>query len=142
MNRLNGTEEVTRFIFDDDHYSQPNKKDLSQYRIKKNAVSPTLNSIGEYETSVMLTSKLSETETLSLGNDYVAKKRGQALFAYLTFSNSLIEKNSLYVENDKNGHDRHCAIKGWPASKEDWMEKSDDLAKAITADSNKIFKVL
>ncbi len=140
MSELFETEEVTRYIFDDDHYSRPDKKNQMLVRIKKNAVAPMVNSLGELESSVMLTTLLSNDDVLKIGNEHVAKERGEPLVAFVRFSNAVVIQNSLKTVHDKKGHALHAAIKEWPTSKEDWMEKADDLAKAITANSAKDFK--
>lgn len=142
MSNLPENSDITRFIFDDDHYSQPDQKNLAHYRIKKNAISPMINGSGELETSVMDTTGMVEDQILQLGHSHVAQLRGEPLVALLIFKNKIVADHELYTINDKNGHVNHCAIKGWPSSKEDWLEKATDLAKALTNDSAKIFKVV
>lgn len=134
-------DEITRYIFDDKHFSRPEKNKPEYVRIKKNAVTPMTNDeTGEKETSVMHTSGCNEAYVDSLGKEHVAVIREEELVAYVRFSTKVLSEQDLKLVNDKYQHDRHCAIVGWPASKEDIIEKADDLANAISIHQSRVFK--
>jgi len=142
MTALSPADEITRYIFDDKHYSQPEPKARpGYYRIKKNAIAPMRNAQGEYETSVMKTAGCSDEAVASLGTGYVAEGRGEDVVAHARFVSEIAFEKKLSVIHDKNGHELHCAIKGWPADKSDMMERAGDLAEAISNHVSKIFLI-
>lgn len=142
MNLLDGAQEVTRFLFSKTDFSRPKKAGSPTLRIKPAAIAPMENNRGEWETSVMLTTDSLAPDVEALGKDHVAKQRNQDLVAYVSFLCRLVIEAKLKVDHDKDGHDKHAAIRGWPALKEEWLERASDLAEAITRDTSKKFTEL
>lgn len=100
-------------------------------RIKERAFWPETHPETKiYETSVMHTHGLNEDEEVAVGHE-VAKLRGKPLLGVVRTTAGIPDEVGLTTELDGDGHALHATIKGWPASKEDMMDKLDQLVEAL-----------
>lgn len=141
MSSLNNEEVILRALFYSTDYSRPDQVNRPEfYKIKKKAVAPSKNNQGEYETSVMLCTGLSDFEKAPLIK-HVAEMRKLSAKASVTFNCEAVVSQSLRIIHDKIGHEKHCCIRGWKSSKEDMMEQAEDLADAISEHHSTVFKL-
>ncbi len=133
-------ETLTRYLFSKSEFSNYSSDNPQLVRIKPCALAPIINkNTGSLETSVFCTTEYTPKKVIEVGVGYVAAARQKELIASVSFSAELVSKVELRVDPDGIGHADHCNIVDWPPTKQDWLEKSRDLADSITAHESKIF---
>jgi hypothetical protein len=112
-------ENLSRFIFSSSHFN------TGQRRVKPDAFLPSRNQL---ETSVFRTADLNTAEVRQIG-DMVGTQTGRNLKAWGDVLAGVVFDVGLAVRPDNNP-ERHAAIVGWPAEKDERLSLAQRLAAA------------
>lgn len=99
---------------------------MSNQTVKSGTYLPAPNG----ETSVYLTSGVSEEKIWNIGREYVAKPRERTLHARGDVTVVAIVKTGLKVVPDTGPHPRHANITGWPPEKDERKMLAVEIADA------------
>lgn len=113
---------TSRYLRQSGHYTP------STDRVKWQAFRPTLD---DHKTSVFRVQGLTQCEIWHLGDEDIAGQLGHEILALAELSVEQIMDINLRVEPDEPPP-RHANIIGWPAAKNEWMSRAQELAAVAT----------
>jgi len=114
-NSVTSEEKINRFIFSQRYFNSQTRH-ISPQAFKP--ATPQKPERPEYQTSVYRTQNLDNLEIWSLGDEFVAPKRGMPILARGEVQAKIIFDQELQIKPDKSPHPRHANIVGWSESDE------------------------